>query len=292
MDSIVREAKTTTQSLGMNAQLDIFWAMVRKQLTIMTRYPVDFVASFGQIFFMIMVFVFAAIMFEPRDANEASSGMSSNTGAVMMYGFILFMFVSDTLWSIGYNIREEQYQGTLESLYLTPASKFASLVSRVATIVVWTGLLTIAALLFVQLFLGRLPFHNAGLGAVLLMFSLSGTFGLGFMFAAYTLIVKESAQTAANLLQFVLMILGGMFFPFRSLPDILLIGSRLLPLSYAVDAFRSTLMGYPPGFPELAPIEVEIPIVIAFGVFGPLAGYWVYRRAERRARIAGSLAEF
>lgn len=292
MRSIASRAKGTSAPAGVTAQFEIFIAMVQKQLTIMTRYPVDFVASFGQIFFMIMVFVFAAIMFEPRASNGASGGMSSNTGAVMMYGFILFMFVSDTLWSIGYNIREEQYQGTLESLYLTPASKFASLVSRVATILVWTGLLTIAALLFVQLFLGRLPFHNPGLGAVLLAFSLSGTFGLGFMFAAYTLMVKESAQTAANLLQFVLMILAGMFFPFRSLPDILLVGSRLLPLSYAVDAFRSTLMGYPSGFPELAPIEVEIPIVIAFGVLGPLAGYWVYRQAERRARIVGSLAEF
>jgi ABC-2 type transport system permease protein len=292
MHSIADKVKATTQPTRMNAQFEIFVAMVRKQLTIMTRYPVDFVASFGQVFFMIMLFVFAAIMFEPRGTNGTTSGMSSNTGAVMMYGFILFMFVSDTLWSIGYNIREEQYQGTLESLYLTPASKFASLVSRVVMIVVWTGLLTIAAVLFVQLFLGRLPFHNAGLGAVLLIFSLSGTFGLGFMFAAYTLIAKESAQTAANLLQFVLMILAGMFFPFRALPEIVLIGSRLLPLSYAVDAFRSTLMGYPPGFPELAPIEVEIPIVIAFGILGPLAGYWVYERAERRARVLGSLAEF
>ncbi len=292
MPSIAGRAKGTSGSPGVKPQLEIFIAMVRKQLTIMTRYPVDFVASFGQIFFMIMLFVFAAIMFEPRGADGARSGMSSNTGAVMMYGFVLFMFVSDTLWSIGYNIREEQFQGTLESLYLTPASKFASLVSRVATIVVWTGLLTIAALLFVQLFLGRLPFHNAGLGGVLLIFSLSGTFGLGFMFAAYTLLVKESAQTAANLLQFVFMILAGMFFPFRSLPEIVLIGSRLLPLSYSVDAFRSTLMGYPPGFPELAPIEVEIPIVVAFGIIGPWAGYWIYRRAERRARIAGSLADF
>ncbi len=292
MDRIAGTAKGMSKSLGPSAQLEIFAAMVRKQLVIMTRYPVDFVASFGQIFFMVMLFAFAAIMFEPRGTDGSNSGMSGNTGAVMMYGFVLFMFVSDTLWSIGYNIREEQYQGTLESLYLTPASKFASLVSRVATIVVWTGLLTIAAVLFVQLFLGRLPFHNAGLGAILLIFSLSGTFGLGFMFAAYTLIVKESAQTAANLLQFVLMIVAGMFFPFRSLPNILQTAARLLPLSYSVDAFRSTLMGYPPGFPELAPINTEIVIVIAFGIIGPLAGYWVYRQAERRARIVGSLAEF
>ncbi|MGE5263606.1 MAG: ABC transporter permease [Acidobacteriota bacterium] len=273
---------------------EIFVAMVRKQLTIMSRYPVDFIASFAQVFFIILLFTFAAIMFEPRGAGDMSSGsnISSNSGAVMMYGFVMFMFVSDTLWSIGYNIREEQYQGTLESLYLTPASKFASLVSRVVTIVVWTGLLTLTAVLFVQLFLGHLPFQNPGLAAVVLLFSLSGTFGLGFAFAAYTLIVKESAQTAANFLQIALMILCGMFFPFRALPEFLQWGSRIMPLSYSVDLFRSTLMGYPRGFPELAPVQFEIVVVVMFGILGPLLGYWAYRLAERRARVTGSLAEF
>jgi ABC-2 type transport system permease protein len=273
-------------------QVRIFSEMVRKQLIVMTRYPVDFLTSFVQIFFMILLFTFAAIMFEPRGATEMTDGMTSSTGGIMMYGFVLFMFASDTLWTIGYNIREEQYQGTLESLYLTPASKFASLVSRVTMIVVWTGLLSVAAVVFVQLFLGRLPFQNVGLGALLLVFTLSGMFGIGFAFAAYTLIVKESAQTTANLLQFVIMIVCGMFFPFRALPGVLQSIARLVPLSYAVDAFRSTLMGYPPGFPELASIQTEVVIVIAFGILMPMVGYWVYQRAERRARITGGLAEF
>ncbi|MBI5651395.1 MAG: ABC transporter permease [Chloroflexi bacterium] len=272
------------------SNLQIYLAMVRKQLIVMTRYPIDFLTSFVQIFLIILLFSFAAIMFESPGAS--ASGESSGSGAVMMYGFVLFMFASDTLWSIGYNIREEQYQGTLESLYLTPASKFASLVSRVTTIVIWTGLLSIAAIIFVQFFLGRLPFHNVGLAAVILVFTLAGTFGIGFAFAAYTLLVKESAQATANFLEFAIMILCGMFFPFRALPEIVQMISRAIPLSYAVDAFRSTLMGYPRGFPELAPIETEIAIVIAFGILSPIIGYWLYQRAERRARIVGSLAEF
>jgi len=68
--------------------------------------------------------------------------------------------------------------------------------------------------------------------------------------------------------------------------------SHLIPLSYCVDAFRSTLMGYPNGFPELASIEVELIIVTLFGIFMPLVGYWLYRRAEDRARVRGSLAEY
>jgi ABC-2 type transport system permease protein len=179
-----------------------------------------------------------------------------------------------------------------ESLYLTPASKFASLVSRVTISLVWTGLNVLAALLFVGYVLGRLPFHNLGLGAYILGMTLSGTFGFGFAFAAYTLLAKESAQMTANFLQFALLVVCGMFFPFSVLPPLVGFVSRLIPLSYAVDAFRSTLMGYPAGFPELLPIGQELVIVTGFGLLMPLAGYLLYKAAEHKVRVDGSLAEF
>jgi ABC-2 type transport system permease protein len=272
------------------ASVETFASMVKKQLIIMTRYPVNFITSFVQIFIIILMFTFAALMFNPGGVELG--GESGQTGGVMMFGFILFMFLSDTLWAIGYGIRWEQHEGTLESLYLTPANKFASLVSRVTISLVWTGLNVVAALLFVQYALGRLPFHNVGLAFYILVMTLSGTFGFGFAFAAYTLLVKESAQLAANFLQFTLLVLCGMFFPFSALPAMVRAVSRLIPLSYSVDAFRSTLMGYPPGFPELLPIGFELIIVTGFGLLMPVLGYVLYKAAERRVRTDGSLAEF
>lgn len=99
-------------------------------------------------------------------------------------------------------------------------------------------------------------------------------------------------NTAVNLLQFAFMILCAPFFPFAALPEGVLFFSRLIPLSYCVDAFRSTLTGYPGGFPELASIEVELIIVTIFGLVMPIIGYWLYRRAEDRAHLRGSLAEY
>lgn len=264
--------------------------MVKKQLIVMTRYPVNFIVSFATVFIIILMFAFATMMFSRGGVEMRGEG--GQTGAIMMFGFILFMFLSDTLWAIGYNIRWEQYQGTLESLYLTPASKFASLVSRVTISLVWTGLNVLAALVFVQYALGRLPFHNLGLAAYILVMSLLGTFGFGFAFAAYTLLVKESAQMTANVLQFALLVLCGMFFPFSVLPPVVLFVSRLIPLSYAVDAFRSTLIGYPPGFPELLPIGQELVVVTGFGILMPVLGYVLYKAAERKIRMDGSLTEF
>ncbi len=270
---------------GLTALFSSWLAMARKEFIIMRRYPVEFVASFGQVFAIVAIFTLAALMFSgPREEFQG--------GGVVIYGFALFLFLSDTLWTIGYNIRREQKQGTLEALYLSPASKFASLVSRVTNTLVWTSLLVIAGVWLMSTMLGRLPFANPALGVFILIFALAGIFGVGFAFAAITLRIKEAGQTLANVLQFVLLILCAYFFPFSALPDPLLAISRVIPLSYAVDAFRSTLMDYPPGFPELAPIETEIVITVLFGLLMPVLGYLWYRHSEKHVRKTGTLSEY
>jgi ABC-2 type transport system permease protein len=274
---------------GQTAVISTFLAMVKKEFIIMTRYPVEFVASFAQIFLIIMVLTLGGLMFSP---NGVQSGGDPITTGVVAYGFVIFIYTFNTLWSIGFNVRREQKQGTLEQLYLSPVSKFAALASRITILLFWTGVLSLVSVTVMALMLGQLPLENGWLGLYILLLSLSGTFGTGFAFAALTLRIKESAQTMINLLQFAFMILCAPFFPFATLPESVIFVSRLIPLSYCVDAFRSTLMGYPNGFPELASIEVELIIVTIFGLAMPLVGYWLYRRAEDSARVRGSLSEY
>jgi len=264
-----------------------FSAMVQKELIIMTRYPVNFVASFFQTFFIIAVFTLAGLTFSGGQSNG-----DATVSVMMASGFVLFIFLSDTLWTIGYNVRREQVEGTLEQLYLSPANKFANLVSRVTTLITWTGLLCVVAVITMNFWLGGLPFSNPGLALYILVMTLFGMFGMGFAFAALTLRLKETANTMANLLQFAFMIGCAMFFPFSALPDFIVRFSRLIPTSYSVDAFRSTLMDFPPGYPELVSIEVEIAIITIFGILMPIAGYFLYRQAEDAVRKKGTLAEY
>ncbi|MBA3532121.1 MAG: ABC transporter permease [Ardenticatenales bacterium] len=273
----------------MSKHLSVFAAMVHKEFLIMLRYPIEFVASFFQVFLIIIIITLAGLMFSSEGVGAEAP---PEVGGVVAYGFVLFIYLSDTLWGIGFNVRREQKQGTLEQLYLSPASKFASLASRVVITLFWTGLLSLGSLLVMSLLLGGLPLQNGGLGLYLLLMSLSGTFGMGFAFAALTLRIKEAAQTAVNMLQFGFMVLCAPFFPFAALPPAILAISRLIPLSYGVDSFRSTLMGYPEGFPELAPIGTEIIIVTLFGLLMPPLGVWLYRWAEDDARRRGTLSEY
>jgi len=276
---------------GLAAWWDTLLMSTRKELLIMLRYPVEFVASFAQIFVIVTVLTLAGLMFTKGGLSAAGTG-SSRVAGLVVYGFVLFMFLSDTLWGIGFNVRREQKQGTLEQLYLSPASKFLTLLSRIMVTLVWTGSLCVLSAIIMTSMIGSLPFENLPLGLFILILALSGTFGVGFAFAALTLRVREAGQTIANLAQFAFMLICAPFFPFSALPGWMVNVARLIPLSYGVDAFRSTLMGFPHGFPELAPIGTEIVIVTLFGLLMPPLGFWLYRQEENRARTRGSLSEY
>jgi ABC-2 type transport system permease protein len=275
---------------GLAAWWDTLVVSTRKELLIMLRYPVEFVASFAQVFVIVIVLTLAGLMFSKGGVNRSEG--NSNIAGLVVYGFILFMFLNDTLWGIGYNVRREQKQGTLEQLYLSPASKFLTLLSRIMVTLLWTGSLCILSAVIMTNMIGRLPFENLPMGLFILVMDLSGTFGVGFAFAALTLRVREAGQTIANLAQFAFMLICAPFFPFSALPNWMVAITRYIPLSYGVDAFRSTLMGFPPGFPELAPIGAELVIVTVFGALMPLLGFWLYRQEENRARTRGTLSEY
>ena len=271
--------------------------MSKKTIVEFSRYPVAFVALFAQIFLIILMFLFAAIAFAPPpDPSGQGANLGRQIAGVMIYGFVLNIFLSFTLWEIGFSIREEQARGTLESLYLTPASKFASLLSRIFAILIFTSVFCIFGVLMVSFLVGGLAFQNVGLAMVVLVFSISGFLGIGFIFAGISIRLKESAQFLVSGFQFFFMIFSAQFFPFSSLravhPAIVDYVSRWLPVSYSVDAFRSLLIGMPEGYPELAPLGVEIAVVVAFGIASPIVGYLVYKWVERRARKDGNLGEF
>lgn len=269
--------------------IDMSW----KTIVEYSRYPVAFIAMFAQIFLIVFMFIFATRAFASPGSDF---GEQSELAGIMIYGLVTNLILSFTLWEVGFSIREEQVRGTLENLYLSPADKFANLVSRVFAVLSWTGVMCVFAVLVVGLMVGGLPFENVLMAAVVLIFTISGFLGLGFIFAGITIKLKESAQLLVNFFQFFFMIFSAQFFPFASLraihPGIVDYVSAWLPVSYCVDAFRSLLIGLPSGFPELASLEVELVIVVTFGILSPIVGYFLYKRVERSARKEGTLGEY
>lgn len=271
--------------LGLRQTFYTFLSMSKKTVVEFSRYPVSFVATFAQTLMILAMFMLAAIVFMGSEA-----GLSELAG-IMVYGFILNMFLIFVLWEIGFSIREEQYRGTLESLYLSPANKFSNLISRVFAIGSWTVVMVVVSLAIVNYYVGGLPANDIMLALFVLFFSITGILGIGFVVSALVLRLKESAELLVSVLQFFFMIFCAMFFPFYALPDeILNYVSRWIPLSYGVDSFRSILVGQTPEL--IANVGIEIVIVVLFGILSPLVGYFLYKYNERKARLEGSLAEY
>lgn len=261
-----------------------FLTMSKKHFIVMTRYPINFITSFGVILIFTMMFVLAASMF------SASDGDTSAFSGVIAYGFIMFMFLTSTLWDIGYTIRDEQMQGTLEAFYLSPVNKFSNMISRIFASFVWTALNSVAAVLLIWYVVGDIEAANILMGLYILFVSIMGFIGVGFMFSAITLKLKESAALLANFLQFFFMILCAMFFPFSALPDVIVnYISKLIPISYSVDSFRAAMTGRQP---ELMGMGAELVIVTLFGILAPIIGYLVYKKIENMSRVDGSLSEY
>ncbi|MFQ5976868.1 MAG: ABC transporter permease [Candidatus Heimdallarchaeota archaeon] len=277
---------------GFRQGLSTFRAQIKKQFIVMKRYPIAFITSFAMVFIILMVFILAATLFTPKGAGDDVGIKSGVIAGTMFYGFCLFMFTSDTFWTIGNSMRMEQYQGTLESLFLTPANKFTDLASRITIIVFWTGLNTVLALLLIDYIIADIPFANFETAIIVLLFTLLGTFGIGFFMAGLGIRLKESSELLANMLQFFVLILCAMFFPFSVLPEPVLVISRLIPLSYGVDLFRSTMMGFPSGYPELASTQTEWVIVVAFGIIMPIAGFLFYRWSVYRQRAKSGISDY
>jgi ABC-2 type transport system permease protein len=261
--------------------------MVRAQTILISRYPANWAAGLLASLGGVLALALAAQLFMP-----SGSGSANTLAGAMFYGYLLYIFVSDSLWRIGYSVRQDQMQGTFEGLYLTPAPKFASLIARAVPQFALSATGGCVALLAANWIFGGLPAKNIPAAALIFACSLAGTFGLGFCFAAYSLVAGDTAESTGNFIEFALIVLCAMFFPFGVLPSPARAISRLIPISYCVDAFRSTLMGLPAGFPELAALETELVIVSVYALVMPLLGYALFRAVERRLRRQGRLGQY
>jgi ABC-2 type transport system permease protein len=255
-----------------------FWAMLKQQFLLLTRYPLNLLANFFLVLVSVIIITLVMTLFAPEGLGEQLKGTT-------LYGFVIYLFLSHTIWTVGLSLQREQTEGTLTGLYLTPASRFLTLLARSLVALAWTGIAGFLGLLIVQMITGPLPVHNSWLALGILLCTMSGLIGLGFAIAGFALRFGEPIELAANLLEFGLMGLCAFFFPFSLLPPELQTFARLIPLSYAVDAFRSVALGL--DRPELLDLNTELVIVLITGLLGPFLGYAIYWLNERIARQEG-----
>jgi len=229
---------------------------------------------------MVLIMVLLVVMFAPPEQTGPARDMA-------LYGFVIFLFIDRTLWAIGLGVYKDWTDGVLTSFYLSPASRFGHLAARAIVALLWTGLAAGLGLTLAQLIVGPLQVQRPGLVLIILTAIISGLVGLGFAMAGLALRYGHSMEIIANLIEFSLLGLCALFFPFAVLPPPVLALAKLIPLSYAVDALRTVALGQPQ--PELLSLNIELIIVAAMGILGPWLGYRLYQHYETFMRQQGRL---
>lgn len=274
-------------------QLSVALAMTRKNLLVAFRYPVNVTCRVLGVAAIVPAYLLAVSCFMPGGvAGLTSTSAGRLLVGIVVYGFIIYQFSSDALWMIGFYLRQEQVEGTLEALYVTPANSLVYLFTRLIEPLALSSLNALMALV-VGLGLFHLPVpEHGGLALFALLGAVLGIFGLSFGMAALSLLYFESAQAIAGGVQFALLTGCAMIYPFSALPPGARQLAQVIPLSYAVDLFRSALLCFPAGYPELASVRSELVVVALWGLVTPALGIVSYRWAERRARALGLIGRF
>jgi ABC-2 type transport system permease protein len=117
--------------------------------------------------------------------------------------------------------------------------------------------------------------------------SIASFSGFGILSAAIVLIIKKG-DPIAWVFGGVSSLLSGVYYPISVLPDWLTPLSRLLPMTYALDAMRlAMLKGY-----SLYDVRFDVLVLAGFALILTPLSFYAFRSALKRAKMEGSLIHY
>lgn len=274
------------------ADLRAFWAAARKEWRLLRRYPG---LILGNVFWPIalpLAFVFQAQAFSAGRADTAEA-FASRTGTNEVAGFLFvgwatYMWLSMILWGPGTSLRTEQVRGTLEAIFITPASRLVVLFGPVVSQLAWA--IWIFAVVGVALWVGFGvqigPLEAARAMAVILV-GIPSLYAIGALFAAVVLRfgqVHSLVQAVRGLFTAVC----GMTFPIVVLPDWAQTLAWSLPPTYVIADLRAVLLTGA----DIGRVVGDLAILAGMGVALAFLAAFAFRRTERYARRGGRLAQY
>ena len=274
------------------SELRALLAAARKEWIIFRRYPSWVMAFFiWPVLFPLSNILRAKALGGPDgSALSAFSRLAGTTDYIsfMVVGSTMWMWLNFTLWSVGFQLRDEQMRGTLESNWLCPVPRISVMLGASLTDFSTALMLLVITVLEFRLFFGvQLLQGNLALLLLVVFLVIPTIYGLGLAFASLVVRFKE-ANAMVFLVRGIFMIFCGMSYPLAVLPGWMRRIASLLPLTYAIRSVRAvTLAGA-----TFADVLPDLQILAMFAIVMPALGYGAFRLAERRSRRMGTLGQY
>jgi len=286
--------------VGIREIIDEFKTLLRMEkylIRISLRYPLNMIAGFIELFLWVLIFFFAMLLFQSPDTVGPGG---APVAAFTAWGFFIYIIINDVMWSMSGGLRYDQVTGVLEQNFLSPISEYTYPIARLFRVFIIDVPFLVFLIVAFHVITGAVVINNPILALYILAISVIGFIGFGFLYAGLILHMKKAA-IATNIIQFIMMIFCAVFFPFSALPSNILLISKLIPFSYYVDAFRTTIIGVNPELLteytnflgiELSPIMQELIIIHMITIIFLIIGIKTFKKYITKAKKEGTLHSY
>ena len=262
-------------------------AFVRRDVKVALSYRVAFASDVLGIAAQVVVFSFIAKLVEPSKL-PTFGGTEISYLEFVTTGIVLNLALGVLLYRVAGAIRQEQLQGTLESLLATPTATATVQIGSVASTLLMVPLRATLMMGAIALVFG-LHFDPGGILPATLIVAALVPFAWGLGLATGAAIVTFRRGT--GLLGAGTTLLGlasGAVFPLALLPAWLAAVAEWNPLAIAIDGVREALLGGAGWGAALADIAILIPL----SGLTLAAGVGLFKLALDRERRLGTLGMY
>jgi len=228
-------------------------------------------------------------------AAPTIAGASVDEAAISR--FVLYLLVGTITWrflglifeQMGETIAWERWEGTIEYTFMAPVPRLTHLLGMCGATLVRALAFSVAILAAVALFV-PVDLSNANVASALVLLATGAVafIGLAIGSAVFPLLWTEKGLQMAYIVQAVVLLVSGVYYPTSVLPEWMQLLSVISPATYVIRGMRAALLDgadlggvWPDLWPALLVGAVSIPLGLRLFV-------WAERYAKRTGRLKRS----
>lgn len=259
-------------------ELHALWSVVRRNFHLIRRYlGWELVFLFYNV---VNTLTIALIAFGLPPAQR------QHEVVYLAIGALLWNFLSILFQEVASSVSWERWEGTIEYSFMAPIHRLTYLGGVCLYAVLYGLLRTIVILVALGLFFHIHLADADWVGAAMILAGSSLPFiGMGLIGAVLPLLSTERGAQATQVIQGVILLISGVYYPISVLPGWLRWLSHASPATYTLSAARAAILhGMTPG--QLLPVTLKL---FASGLILVPIGLFVFQIAEHWAMRNGTL---
>jgi len=212
---------------------------------------------------------------------------ADNVAGFLIVGTLAIQAWNATVWSCGFALQSDAYNGTLPSILASPGNRMAVVLGYGLGDFVLSAPAILVTLLIGFGFGATFDIGHPLLALITLVLVYVSALSIGVACSGL-FILSRNANPLANFLQTPVYILAGFYFPRSVLPDWLEPVGGVLPITHALEALRASMLDGA-GWTDLYD---ELIVTVLTSTLFALLGIWSLRRVDHELRRTGSLNLF